>query len=231
MPGHFTFFTTDIRNDRAFFGESEYGHAIRTLRYREGDAIEFTDGRGTLFFATIAETGKNVFVADISGKREGEPRPALTVCTGMIKSSDRMEWMVEKCTELGVAALYFVKTRKSERDRLNSEKLQKTAIAALKQCHRTWLPQTGEISWADILKMLGGRYIAAIPRNSKPQPYIPLKSPHTLLVGPEGDFTSEELEAAIKSGFIPVTLGSAVLRTETAVVAAVAHCALSLSGS
>lgn len=227
MPGKFTFFTTAITETGAAFDESEFGHAIRTLRYKTGDEIAFTDGMGHYFTGRISTLGKNSFEAEILSRHSNEPKPELTLIAGIIKSSDRMEWMVEKCTELGARAVYFVKTRNSERAAVNIPKLQKTATAALKQCHRSWLPEIQTIAWNDLMGLAGRRFIAAIPESGELRPlHLPVGT-YSVLVGPEGDFTPEELDDAIRHGFEPVTLGSAVLRSETAVVAVAAYHALS----
>jgi len=138
------------------------------------------------------------------------------VC-GIIKSGDRLEWMVEKCTELGVSGIYLVPTTNSERVKINLDRMQRTAIAALKQSHGAWLPEIRQISWKEVLDLKGEKWIAAIAENA--QPISNLTAPEVCLIGPEGDFTQTEIQEAIHAGYKPVTLGKTVLRTETAVIA------------
>jgi 16S rRNA (uracil1498-N3)-methyltransferase len=224
MPGNFTFFTTRIENGSAFFDENETQHALVSLRHRRGDEIVFTDGRGALFTGVIKRTEKRFFEAEIiATKTDGNP-PTLTIVCGIIKSSDRLEWMVEKATELGVAAIRFVKCTNSERSRINLEKLNKTAIAALKQSHGCWLPLVDEISWETAMQLPGNKMIAAISNSAKP--LRGRKTADVCLIGPEGDFTALELDQALIAGYEEFTMGERILRTETAVVSIAAFFAL-----
>jgi 16S rRNA (uracil1498-N3)-methyltransferase len=223
MPGHFNFYTTKIQGLGALFEETEYGHAIRTLRYKMGDEIHFTDGLGKAYLGKISTIEKQHFFADILNSNFGEARPGLTIYSGIIKSTDRMEWLVEKCTELGVAKLVFIKMQKAERSKLNLERLHKTAVAAMKQSHRNWLPEIAECSWDDMLNTMHSlKYIALIPKSGETQTGSPIAEDTAVLLGPEGDFSTKELTEAVSCGFKPLGLGTAVLRTETAAMAAAA---------
>lgn len=220
MPGKFTFYCAEVENNLARFDENEAGHAIRSLRYKQGDQIEFTDGKGHLYLGNIAGVEKKGFTAEITWQSDLQASPGIHVYVGMLKSGDRMEWIVEKCTELGVAGIWFTKTANSERSHVNAARLSKTALAAMKQSHRAWLPATGFIAWPDILKNApGNRFVAHI--SGKSFSMIQPKMPVSLLIGPEGDFTETEIRDALTAGFNPFQLGSAVLRAETATIAAV----------
>lgn len=225
MPGHFTFFTEQIEDGIAYFAESEYRHAIVSLRYQLHDKIQFSDGKGRHYFGEITALNKNTFSAKIEHANAVERTSNYSLAVGIMKSSDRMEWMVEKCTELGAANIYFVKTTNSERSRLNTEKLKKTAIAALKQSHGSWLPLVAEVTWAQVLSNQSqGKYIAAIDAALALElKNVSLKPESIFLIGPEGDFTGKELQEAIHSGYQPIGLGSHILRTETAAIIAIAH--------
>jgi 16S rRNA (uracil1498-N3)-methyltransferase len=227
MPGHFTFYTTEISNGIARFDEGETGHAIRSLRYKEGDEICFTDGRGKQYQGNITQIGKKDFHVKVISISDGEPFPKLTIYCGILKSTDRMEWMVEKCTELGISALYFLKTQNSERPVIKTEKLLKTAVAALKQSHRSWLPKIGLCNWDELISSRHeSKFIAMIPENGKKNEQTVSESDVAVLIGPEGDFTEAEVSTALSAGFKPLALGSGILRTETAAVTAAAWCAL-----
>lgn len=220
MPGHFTFFTEHIEADRAVFDASEHRHAIIALRYKVGDAIDFTNGKGLVCKGFIDEVRKDSFSATVASQHQVEQKPGLRIACGIIKSSDRMEWMVEKCTECGVKTIYFVATQASERTRLNLDRLKKTGIAALKQSHGAWLPQLEEISWKSLLSMqTPEKYIAAL--GETPGIHLHNLKPisttdRMVLIGPEGDFTAEEVQQAQAAGYSLLSLGALVLRTETA---------------
>ena len=227
MPGHFTFYTEHIEGNLAVFDAHEHRHAIIALRYKAGDPIAFTNGKGLRCEGFIENVRKDSFTAQISSQETVEQKPALLLACGIIKSSDRMEWMVEKCTECGVKGIYFVATQASERTRLNLDRLRKTSIAALKQSHGAWLPQLEEVNWKTLLALpLSDKYIAALGETpgSNLQQLQPIDSADRLiLIGPEGDFTSEEVQQATAAGYKLLSLGSLVLRTETAAMVAAAH--------
>ncbi|MCC7298366.1 MAG: 16S rRNA (uracil(1498)-N(3))-methyltransferase [Bacteroidia bacterium] len=227
MPGHFTFYTTNIHSDIAHFDEAEYRHAIISLRYKLGDEISFTDGNYCSYSGKIIAIDKKLFSAEILHSTKSPETAGIAIICGIIKSTDRMEWMVEKCTEMGVKKILFVGTNKSDRTKINKEKLIRTAIAALKQCHGNYLPQIEEIKWEVALQLKAEtKYIAAIENEHSillsqlPQP---TNSDHIFLVGPEGDFSENELLDAKQNGFVPLNLGKRILRTETAVIAIAAN--------
>lgn len=224
MPGNFHFFTQQILDDEAGFDAHETKHAILSLRYKKGDQISFTNGLGFLYRGEIRAIEKDNFRVSILEQQEQPRESELTMICGMIKSGDRMEWLVEKCTEFGVKAVFFVKCANSERGTVNTEKLKKTAIAALKQSHGVWLPEIAEISWANVLKQDGNKFIAAISGGKSLQGAWTGKD--VFLVGPEGDFNQSEMEEAVKAGYQKISLGERILRTETAVLAIAANFAV-----
>lgn len=219
MPGHFTFFTTDIENGKARFDETETRHAIQALRYNVGDEISFTDGKGKWFTGQITTIRKSGFEASILQQREAENLPALKLAVGLIKHADRLEWLVEKCTELGVKELYFMITANTEKPRLNAERMNRVAISALKQSHGCRLPEIHLVPYTQVLALTAENKLichcrqelqsAGLDRNS-------LTGNCLVLIGPEGDFTAEEVHAAHAAGFKDCLLGPLVLRTETA---------------
>lgn len=215
MPGHFCFYTENISDTVAWFNEQETKHAIQVLRFNLGDSIEFTDGNGFLYTGKILSIEKNRFSAEITQKNQRSPLE-ITICVGKLKSSDRMEWLVEKCTEIGIQKLAILQTKNVERSFINIEKLKKTAIAALKQSHGSNLPDIVELNFSESLLLPGEKYIAAC-KDSESQ-IIPekFKRNSVIYIGPEGDFTEQEIEMAISQGAQLISLGKTVLRTETA---------------
>lgn len=228
MPGHFTFFTQQIAEGIARFDESEYRHAIVSLRYQLGDAMQFTDGKGNQYAGTISQIDKKGnFTCSIDNCVFVPQKMGISVAVGIIKSTDRMEWMVEKCTELGVGQMLLVKTATSERSKLNLEKLRKTAIAALKQSHNCWLPNIVEATWQELMQLKSApKFIAAIGDypTAKLEELSLQNAPDALfLVGPEGDFTAKEVTEAMEAGFKPLDMGKSILRTETAAITLAAY--------
>ena len=220
MPGHFTFYCNQIDGDLAQFDDTEAKHVLQVLRYGIGDEIFFTDGAGHRFRGVIIQGNKQGFQARIE-ERKMVPKPVeLHVCVAILKSGDRMEWAVEKCTELGVSSVVFFPSDNGERGKVNLQRMQKVAIAAMKQSHGAWLPNLSQSNFSDVL--LGGgdmRKYMAYCGDSEKVNIAGVTLPASILIGPEGDFSPRELMLATESGWIPLDLGSQILRTETAMIA------------
>lgn len=207
--------------------EDESKHCVRVLRMAQGDAVYFTDGKGTLAEAMITDAHPKRCKVGIM-KLTAQPKPyaySIHLAVAPTKNAERMEWMVEKCTEMGVDRISFLLTERTERAHFNTERMEKKALAAMKQSLQCWLPQiSAPLPFADFLATVGetGRFIAHAERE-KPPHLFRLAQPATdvcLLIGPEGDFTPAELAAAQAAGFQVVGLGNTRLRTETAAVLA-----------
>ncbi len=240
MPGKFTFFSEYIHHNIAEFSEGEYNHIVNVTRYDIGDFIEFTDGKGHLFKGKLIEINKRSCKVEIQETILQE-LPSLWIAMGILKNSDRMEWAVEKCTELGVFSLTFLHTKNSERSKINLDRLRKTAISAIKQSHTSHLPQMEDLKFTEFINQFSGekfnymnKYIAFcdisnlgdminvngnsisisnLISNSKD-----LKNNDLIAIGPEGDFSLEEVALALTKGFRLLDLGNRILRSETAVV-------------
>jgi 16S rRNA (uracil1498-N3)-methyltransferase len=225
MPGHFTFYCNKIQENTAYFDETESKHAIQVLRYGVGDILEFTDGCGTLYKGAISAVSKHGFEVNITERFNAEKPMSLRLYTAILKSGDRMEWAVEKCTELGVSSLVFFSADNGERWKVNLPRMQKVALSAMKQSHGVWLPEIRMASWGEILKETKGeptQSFIAYCGDLKKQPISTVQLPANILIGPEGDFSKKEMESALDAGIQPLDLGHRILRTETAMVAAVA---------
>ena len=122
MPGHFTFFTQEVKDNQAVFGESEAKHMIQVLRFSLGDSIVFTDGKGKRFRAEITDSSKKAVQVKILNIEE-IPSPEFTLVVGVLKSTDRMEWLLEKAVELGVKRVVWIACENSERSKIFLEKL------------------------------------------------------------------------------------------------------------
>ncbi len=200
-------------------------HAIKVLRHKTGDAIPVTDGKGTLYNCLITSTsGKICSLEIVSRKKFNKPSHFIHIALSPTKSSDRTEWFVEKATEIGIQKISFLNTQHSERNKINLERLTKVAVAAMKQSGQVWLPEVeGMISFREILMANASqKFIAFAGEKGSPslQSQAQKNNQYLVLIGPEGDFSPDEIHAAMQSGFQTISLGPNTLRTETACVAA-----------
>ncbi len=221
MPGHFTFYAENMADGCLVFSESEARHMVQVLRFGIGDEIWASDGKGQRFQAVLIDIGKKEVKARITATQNA-PMPSFGIAVGILKSTDRMEWMLEKAVELGVGRVVFLNCANSERSKIFLDKLQKTCIAALKQSHGFWLPQLEISGFKEaVLKYKEKAFIAhctgALPASAKD-----LKQNSFVFIGPEGDFSEDEIAFAQQNGLRELGLGTRILRTETAAVAACA---------
>lgn len=209
-------------------------HAHRVLRLRANDPVQIFDGEGNAFDARIDEIGgKRVVLRELQARMaEADPPLRITLAQAMC-GSEKMDWVVQKATELGVAEIWPVQTQRSvaklSADRTDKRVLHwhNIAISACEQCGRNVLPsirapQDFGVWLAEIRGAAGVRLIlhpdgaAALHKQPPPQGGV------TLLIGPEGGFGEDEIEMARFAGFIPTRMGKRVLRTETAAIAGIA---------
>lgn len=214
------FYQPDLNDPHLTLEESR--HAVKVLRMRSGDTLELTDGKGSLCKATLTTLDERKTGFVVTGKQSIPKRSfSIHLAIAPAKNIDRMEWMVEKCTEIGIEKITFVRCKTSERPSVPLERLQKLAISAMKQSKQSWLPELVDmILFKDFLGSIteDQRFIAHVDERNPDHLASVVKSggDYVLLVGPEGDFTSEELTDAVAHGFRKVSLGSNRLRTETA---------------
>ncbi|MDR3261854.1 MAG: 16S rRNA (uracil(1498)-N(3))-methyltransferase [Tannerella sp.] len=208
--------------------EEEAAHALRVLRLNAGDEITLTDGKGFFYLATMVRAHpKN---CEVTVVKRWKPAPwrsyRLHVAVAPTKNIDRMEWFVEKAAEIGIDAITFLNCRFSERREIKTARLEKTLISAIKQSQQATLPAlTGMTDFRTFVKQpFDGRKFIAHCEKGENKPLLKQAYPtgeHALiLIGPEGDFSPEEIALAIQSGFTPVSLGENRLRTETAALVA-----------
>jgi len=194
-----------------------------------GDIIEVTDGRGHIFTCRIIDNHPKHTLVDIIGRvRVEQCWPFnLTVAVAPTKHIDRMEWLIEKLVEVGVNQFVPLLCQRSERREIKRERLEKIAISAMKQSLKATLPAIDEMApLAEFLSTVShssmkfvGYCDEAIPRQLLSQIVEP-KSDIVLMIGPEGDFSEEEIHQIMNAGFTPITLGNNRLRTETAAIVA-----------
>lgn len=209
-------------------------HASRVLRLREGDSVQIFDGIGNECRGVITELGgKRVVVGKITSGEVNRESPLQVTLAQALSSSEKMDWVIQKATELGATEIHPLDTERSvarlpaERAAKRLEHWRQVAIAACEQCGRNRLPDIHApldiMAWLQHMKGLPDTKLILLPEGTaslhtqpKPQGRV------VLLIGAEGGFTQAESEAALRCGFTPVRLGARVLRTETAAVAGLA---------
>lgn len=231
------FYTPELASqntqDNSTLSEEESKHSIRVLRLTTGDKITLIDGQGGWYEAEITDDNpKRCSVRIVETKKEyGKRSHYLHIAIAPTKSMDRIEWFLEKATETGIDEVSLIDCKNTERTIVKAERLNKVAVSAVKQSLKAYLPKINEME--DLKKFLaattqfkGQKFIAHC--------YSPLSlgeelglrlhlkelykkgEPVLVLIGPEGDFTVEEVKRALDSGFQAISLGGSRLRTETA---------------
>lgn len=208
--------------------EEEAAHAMRVLRLQTGDEVCLTDGKGAFFQARITECNRKRCLVEVIRRQEQPPlwQGHLHLAMGPTKNMDRTEWLAEKATEIGLDELSFLNCQWSERRVIKGERIEKILVSAMKQSLKARLPQLNEMT--DFMSFVkrpfkGQKFIAHCHEGEK----VPLRTAirgdedNLVLIGPEGDFSPEEVAEAVKQGFVPITLGRSRLRTETAALVAV----------
>ena len=212
----------------------ESRHAVRVLRLRQGDPIAVTDGRGTLYHCTILEASDKACMVESLRQESSIPSSLFSIhlAVAPTKNPSRMEWLVEKAVEMGVGEITLLQCDHSERTFLKTERLHKIALSAMKQSLHLTLPRINPAvdlkEWLNSSLPTPHPSIKLIAHCEADQPRTPLGEAlkpgqaATMLIGPEGDFSPEEIALALQCGFQPVSLGPSRLRTETAALYTVA---------
>lgn len=218
------FYTPNITTETSFtLEEAESKHAIKVLRLNQGDTICLVDGKGTFFDAQIANAHpKKCEVSIINKRTEENTKPYLHIAIAPTKNNDRLEWFTEKATEIGINEITPIICDHSERKDLKIERIEKRAIAAMKQSLKARLPLINEpVSISNFINQLNNNTTKLIAHCYNEQQKH-LKQVYNkgndclILIGPEGDFSTREVELALINGFTPISLGESRLRTETA---------------
>ncbi|TMU56166.1 16S rRNA (uracil(1498)-N(3))-methyltransferase [Flagellimonas algicola] len=209
-----------------FFNSEESKHIAKVLRKKEGDILYITNGMGYLFEAEILIADPRKCKAQIVTEKKSIPkRYHLHLAVAPTKMNDRYEWFLEKATEIGVDEITPIICERSERKVIKLERMERVLQSAMKQSLQTFLPKLNPaISYKQFMEqqMEGLKFIAHCEEGEK----MELKrraaadKDVTILVGPEGDFSTTEIQLAQEKGFVPVSLGNNRLRTETAAIVA-----------
>ena len=215
-----------------FLDEINSRHAIKSLRLSKGDKIKVVNGHGDLFYSEIVNPNPKKTEINVLKKESFKKDVSLILAFSPTKNNDRNEWVIEKGVEIGMTECFPILTQNSERRKWNSKRMNKIAISAMKQSGRFWLTKIHEpINIETFLTIQHNcrKYIAHC-KDSKKESIHKLtnaKEPQLILIGPEGDFTENEIQMATKNNFVTIDLGSTRLRTETACIVALSLLKLS----
>ncbi len=217
------FYAPDIE-DELYLPDSDSAHCCRVLRMKEGDKIEVVDGKGFCYECLITDANPHKTHVSVVNCREIPDTfgQRIVLAVAPPKNIDRMEWLVEKAVEIGVSEIIPVRCARSERKDIKISRLEKIMISAMKQSLKARLPELREMTdfkaFVDLSsteqKVVG--YCSETVRRIDFSTLYQRERSITIFIGPEGDFTPEEIDYCMAGGFIPVTFGNSRLRTETA---------------
>ncbi len=229
----------NIKSDHLIIDDDEFNHLIHVMRKKVGDQIIVVNGQGTAYEVKISEVIKKTAICSISKiiQDHNESEMNVILGVGILKNPAKFDFLVEKATELGVKEIIPLLTTRTIPQKAKIDRWQKLALAAMKQCGRSFLPHIHQLSTFDdaltINKDFDSKFILHI------DPELPLEQNFNdavkskklksilLFIGPEGGFSDQEIEMSKANGFTPVSLGIRRLRTETA---AIAVCSVLLTG-
>lgn len=211
--------------------QEESSHAIKVLRSKVGDELDVIDGKGTIYKCEITDANHRKCGFKVKAKSSIDKKSFSThIAIAPTKNQDRLEWFVEKACELGCDEISIINTSRTERKKVNHERLEKKAIGAMKQSKNLWKCEVHELqslkAFIEKHRSTSNKFVAFVETGKEDllQKKIQSGADVLILIGPEGDFTHEEIELLKTSDFETVSLGPNVLRTETAGVIA-AHTA------
>lgn len=223
------FYDKDISGDFHVLGEEESRHCTKVLRLVIGDQVFLTDGFGNFYSTQIAETHQKKTILKINGceKEYGKRSYRVHLAVAPTKMNERFEWFVEKATEIGVDEITPIICKNSERKFIKTDRLNRIAEAAMKQSYKAYHPVINEaVDFAKFIKQTSNydqKFVAHSDDYSGEDflgKAMQQQSSYLILIGPEGDFTKEELLLAKAADFVEIGLGNSRLRTETAAVVA-----------
>lgn len=217
------FYSTDIQDDKIVLRDQEAQHCAKVLRKGRGEQIYVIDGKGSRYTCEIKEAHRSTVDLIVLSSTSIEVNPLLPhLAFGLIKNQTRLEWMLEKVTEIGVGRITPLICQRSERRSIKKERVEKIIVSAIKQSLQPYIPIIDEpvlfksyVAAADRGKHFIASYEAGAPDLGQ---VIESKEPSVILIGPEGDFTEQEVSKALADGYQRVNLGPSRLRAETASV-------------
>ncbi len=224
------FYNPDLvsTSTEVIFSKEESKHIAKVLRKQDGDTLQITNGKGYMFQVTLTLTNPKKCQAKVLSTHKQETLPySLHLAVAPTKLNDRYEWFLEKATEIGITEITPIICDHSERKIVKLERLEKKVISAMKQSLKAYAPIVHPvISFSDFIKSQENseqqKYIAYCEESDKKslKSLLEAKQSILILIGPEGDFSTREIEMAKLKSFVPVSLGTSRLRTETAALVA-----------
>jgi 16S rRNA (uracil1498-N3)-methyltransferase len=216
------FYTPELTHDSTnlTLSEAESKHAVQVMRLQIGQQIELFNGKGLSAISTVIENHPKKCTVSIIEKEIHSSDETIHIAIAPTKNMDRMEWFVEKATEIGITEISLILCQNSERREIKSERLEKIILAAVKQSGRYFIPKLNPlVKWKDFLIKHPKGLIAHCRLGEKGNIKDFVEN-HVITIGPEGDFTEKEIQLALDSGYTPISLGETRLRTETAALVA-----------
>jgi 16S rRNA (uracil1498-N3)-methyltransferase len=221
-----SFYVKDLTSKRIVLDEDTSKHMINVLRMKKAEEVLLTDGRGKKARAFIVDDNRKkcaVEVSSIEAEKERETRVAIGI--SLIKNSSRFEWFLEKATEIGISEIIPLICTRTEKEKFRLDRMQHILVSAMLQSQQCWLPVLHEpVDFKKAIQLsFKQKFIAHCEETNKQSLHSQLTGSSTtklILIGPEGDFTHDEIEVAKRNNFIPVALGNTRLRTETAGIVA-----------
>ena len=216
----------DVNAPRVTLDEGNSKHIIQVLRMKQGDALRFTDGKGNIFTGNIFDEHKKACVVTIQEHSfQASSSSKSTIAISLIKNAARFEWFLEKAVETGISNIVPLLCDRTEKVHFRYDRIQQIMISAMLQSQQTWLPVLCEpVKFKDWLPAHSNTIkCIAHCNNEEKYPFRQITDSNTditICIGPEGDFTEQEITLALQHGFKSVSLGNTRLRTETAGIAA-----------
>ena len=234
MPLPF-FYTEAISAEQniVVLNEENSKHAVQVLRMQNGEQLRLTDGFGNLYTAEISDAHKKKCTVNILERKfEDAPARQVSIAVSPVKNNSRFEWFLEKATEIGVAEIIPIICARTEKQHFRHDRMNGILISALLQSQQVWLPKLHEpMKYEKYIQSVQNKDAQKFIAHCEDQQKTSLRGklsesstlnlqPSTILIGPEGDFTKEEIVLALQNNFSPVALGDTRLRTETAALVA-----------
>lgn len=221
------FFVAELRSGdkHVELDEVTARHIVQVLRMKAGDMLLLTNGKGLKAVGEVLTTGKkSCSVTIVSEEQFSDERPSTSIAISPLKNAARFEWFLEKAAELGIKKIVPLISKRTERQNYKEERWKTILVSAMQQSQQHWLTELSEpVSFDSFIRDASSshRFIAhCLPAVKTELQTIDWKDDALILIGPEGDFTAEEVKMAVEAGYTEVSLGNTRLRTETAAITA-----------
>lgn len=214
------FYMPELNTSIIELDEINSKHIVTVLRMKKGETLLLTNGKGKKAQAILIDDHRKRCSVQISNIEEiPKPIPSISIGISLLKNPSRLEWFIEKSTELGVSEILPMICNRTEKQHFRQERMQQIVISAMLQSQQSWMPVLHEpVEFSSALKKPSQIKLIAYCGESLKKPIndMPVTGDTIILIGPEGDFSTNEFNDAVNSGYQPVTLGNTRLRTETA---------------